>query len=71
MGSPRQNPRYNVFPFRASDQEAQEIMGHVPAGRRATFFRDAVLEKIRREKQKRMDDALSSRQKKVDHALSQ
>jgi len=54
-------PRYNVFPFRANDQEAREILTNVPAGQRAAFFRDAVLEKIRRERQRRVDHALSER----------
>ena len=61
MGKPRTDPRYNVFPFRASEQEAKEILANVPAGQRATFFRDAVLEKIRRDRQRRVDHALSER----------
>jgi len=61
MGKQKEHPRYNVYPFRASDTEAMEIESNIPRGKRGEFFREAVLEKIRREKQRRIDHALSDR----------
>ena len=40
-------PRNKVFPFRANEEEAALIVASVPKGLRATFFLNAVIEKIR------------------------
>lgn len=59
MGKPKENPRYRVFSFRAADEEEAEIESAVPEGKRAAYFLAAVKEKIRRDRQRRMDETLS------------
>lgn len=61
MGKTTEHPRYNVIHFRASDVEYDEIHAVVGNGPWSRFMREAVLEKVRREKQRRIDHALSER----------
>lgn len=61
MGKFKENPRYNVISFRAGDQEYSEIRALVGDGRWSEFMREAAMEKVQRERQRRMDDALSAR----------
>lgn len=59
MGKTRQHPRYNVLSCRTSDAEWREIEAIIGNGNRSEFVRDAVLEKARRDRQRRFDNALS------------
>ena len=59
MGRPKATPRYNVLSCRTNDAEWIEISAAIGRANRSDFVRQAVLEKIRREKQRRIDDALS------------
>jgi hypothetical protein len=59
MGKPKASPRYNVLSCRTNDAEWEEISTAIGRGNRSDFLRQAVLEKIRRDKQRRIDHALS------------
>lgn len=61
MGRPKENPRYNVLFCRASDCERAEI--EEALGRRTVndFLLEAALEKVRRDRQRDIDYALSQR----------
>lgn len=59
MGKRRTTPRYNVISCRTSDAELEEISAVIGNGSRSDFVRDAVIEKARRERQRRVDHALS------------
>jgi len=60
MGKSKENPRYEVFSFRANDEEAAEIAAAVPKGERASYFLAAVKEKVLRERQRQMDEVVDS-----------
>ena len=61
MGKIKENPRYNVISCRASKSERLEIAAVVGNGNLSLFLLDAAMEKVRREKQRRIDHALSER----------
>lgn len=59
MGKWKQHPRYNILSFRASDSEVEEIEAVIGNnGNRSAFVLEAVMEKIRRDSQRRKDHAL-------------
>ena len=59
MGKCKENPRYNVISCRVSDAELQAIESEVGPERLSGFLLEAALEKVLRERQRRMDHALS------------
>jgi hypothetical protein len=50
MGKTKQNPRYNVISCRVADDELAQLNAAVLSVKRGTFIREAVMEKIEREK---------------------
>lgn len=57
MGKMKENPRHNVFSFRVADDERDEILAAIPRRKtRQAFILEAVLEKIRRERQAEIDE---------------
>lgn len=46
MGAMKENPRYNVLSFRASDEELQVIEAAINGGSRQQFLLAAALEKV-------------------------
>jgi len=61
MGKIRQHPKYNVLSCRASDAEWEEIDAVIGNGNRSAFLLEAALEKVRRERQRRVDHVVSER----------
>lgn len=46
MGAMKENPRYNVLSFRASDEERAVIEAAINGGSKQTFLLAAALEKV-------------------------
>lgn len=56
MGKMKQNPRYNVLSFRATDEELAEIRAAIGRRTRQAFLLEAVREKIVGDRQRAVDE---------------
>ena len=60
MGKTKSNPRYHVISCRVSAAEREEIHAEVGSNVLSAFVLQAVKDKIRRDRERRMRDAVPS-----------